>query len=318
MRELKYGNVASNQRQQLWKLAAYARSLHDLEDLSRNGFKYVSLHPILFSTATSKSVDMGGIPDDEIIGRVKKAVGQNGLEPVDFQTFGAWGLLGCSGVIGQIPASPDDPMYEEVRQKGVRQFAKLVKVCKALGCNQMTAELGGSPIFHLDHEEAWMKSVQDLAPVLREEDVRLAFLPHPGDFLEESNPVVDMIRATKSKEVGYLYCVPHTFVLAGRYNADISAMIEYGADILMAVQVADALKPIQMWLYQHREINKNHSHLLPGKGMVDIKGALRALKALGYTGPLILIPYRYGMYPKSFSDLALEAKQTIDKMTEEI
>jgi sugar phosphate isomerase/epimerase len=52
--------------------------------------------------------------------------------------------------------------------------------------------------------------------------------------------------------------------------------------------------------------------------MVDIKGALRALKALGYTGPLILIPYRYGMYPKSFSDLALEAKQTIDKMTEEI
>ncbi len=302
----------------MWKLAAYAHSVQNLEAMKSMGLKYVSLHPMLFSTPNSKPLEMGGIPDEDTVRRVKEALDRTGLQPVDLQTFGAWGLVGCSGLIGQTPASPSDPAYEQMRQNGVQVFTKLVKVCKMLGCSQITAELGGTPVFHLDHEEAWMKSVQQLSPILHEEGIRVAFLPHPGDFLEESNPVVDMIRKANCKEVGYVYCIPHTFVLAGRYNADAGAMIEYAKDMLMAVQVADSLRPIQMWLYQHREINKMHSHLPLGKGMVDVKGALTVLKKVGYAGPLILIPYRYGMYPMSFLDLISESKLIVDKLAEEI
>ena len=144
---------------------------------------------MLFSSPTCKSLDMGGVPGDDIVRSVKQAVDQNGLEPVELQTFGAWGLLGLSGLIGTMPASPSDPEYEAVRKRGVQQFIKIIKMCRALGCDQITAELGGSPIYHHDHEEAWTKSVKDLSPILREEGIRIAVMPHPGDFLEESDPV---------------------------------------------------------------------------------------------------------------------------------
>ena len=302
----------------MWKMAAYAHSFANLDALKQMGFKYVSLHPMLFNSPQSKPFEMGGIPSEETVGRVKDALDRTGLEPVDLQTFGAWGLVGCSGIIGQTPASPSDPAYERMRESGVQIFVKLVEICKALGCDQITGELGGSPIYHLDHEAAWTKSVQQLRPVLRKENVKLSCLPHPGDFLEESNPVVDMIRRAKCKEVGYLYCIPHTFVLAGRYDADVQAMIEYAEDMLLGVQLADSLKPIQTWLYQHREINKVHSHLLPGKGMVDIKAALTTLKKIDYDGPLILIPYRYGMYPMNFLDLISESKSIVEKLAQDI
>ncbi len=76
--------------------------------------------------------------------------------------------------------------------------------------------LGGRPLFHLDHEEAWRNSVKDLAPSLREEGIRLAFQPHMADFMQESNPFVDLLVDTKIREVGYVYVVPHTYVLAGK------------------------------------------------------------------------------------------------------
>jgi sugar phosphate isomerase/epimerase len=106
--------------------------------------------------------------------------------------------------------------------------------------------------------------------------------------------------------------------LAGRYDPDVHAMIEYAKDMLMGVQLADSLRPVQMWLYQHREVNKMHSHLLPGRGMIDIKGALTALKEIDYDGPLVLIPYRYGMYPMNFLDLISESKNIVEKLEEGI
>jgi len=296
----------------MWKLAAYGESLKGLEDLRKMGFKYVTIHPGLL-----RVIGVGMLPREEEIQAVKRGLEDNDLEPVDVSIFSGWDFLGLSGRIDGYLV-PLNPEYEETRRRGVQALTKLIKMCKTLGCNQLTAELGGTPVYHLDHEEAWMKSVKDLSPILREEGVRLAFLPHPGDFLEENNAVVDMIREVKCKEVGYVYCVPHTFALAGRYDADASAMIEYAADVLMGVQMADSLKPNQMWVYQHREVFRNHSHLLPGKGMIDIKGVLKTLKKIDYTGHITLIPYTLGMYPKTLADLQLEAKQTIEKMMESI
>jgi sugar phosphate isomerase/epimerase len=299
----------------MWKLTAYAHKLQSLQDLKKMGFDCVASNPMLLG-----HIGMGILPSDDVVQAVKRGLQENALELVTLVILTGWDALGLSGMMELAPAAPADPEYEEVRKRGVQEFIKLVKICKALGCIQISSMLGGRPLYHYDHEEAWKKSIRDLAPVLREEGVRLAFQPHMGDFIEESDPFVDLLVETKCREVGYTYVVPHTYVLAGRYDADASAMIEYAhnAGVLMEVHMADTLRPLQMWVQQHREILPIHSHLIPGEGNLDIKSIVRTLDRINFDGPVVLIPYRFGRYPKSFSDLNREAKQAIEKMLQEV
>jgi sugar phosphate isomerase/epimerase len=293
------------------KLAAYVHSLKDLPRFKRAGFSYVALHPTLFP-----SVEGGIPPPAEKIQEVRKAVEASGLVPYDLATFNTWNWLGLSGMMEQLPSGPSDPEYEEIRRKGVKQYVGLIKLTKALGCSQIYSLMGGRRLYHYDHEEAWKKSVRDLAPVLEEEQVTLAFMPHPGDFVEESDAGVDLIRSMKTKRLKYVYVLPHTYVLAGRMDADPAAMIRYAADagVLSEVHMGDSLKPAQMWIRDHFDVQPYHSHLVPGKGSIDIRAALRALVDVHFEGPVLQIPYRYGISGKSFADLAIDSKNAVERM----
>jgi len=297
------------------KLTAYAHSLEAFGELKARGFDYVALHPMLFPV-----IEMGMLPSEESIEAVKTQLKTFDLEPTDLVTFNAWNALGLSGPMEQMPSSPVDPQYEMARKRGVAQFTKMIKICKRFGARQIYSQLGGRPVYHFDHEEAWTKSVRELDPVLQEEGINLAFMPHPGDFIEESDPCVDMIRNSGCKMVKYIFVAPHTFVLAGRMEANPAAMIHYAARVgsLSEVHMADSIKPVQAWIRDHLDIPAIHSHLVPGKGYVDIEGILRALVEVDFQGPMIMIPYRYGISDKSFVDLASEAKQYVEDILRKI
>ena len=131
-----------------------------------------------------------------------------------------------------------------------------------------------------------MQSIGELIPALEKSDIRVSFMPHPGDFVEESDVCVDLVRSAGSRRVGYIYVMPHTFVLAGRMNVDPGSMIEDAAKagVLTEVHMADSLKPVQMWVRDHLDIEAYHSHLLPGKGSVDIAAASKLLVKIGFEG----------------------------------
>jgi sugar phosphate isomerase/epimerase len=295
------------------KLTAYAHSLDAFEQLKYRGFEYVALHPMLFP-----GIEMGMIPSEQAVEGVVAQLDKSGLEPTDLVTFNTWNALGLSGAMEQLPSSPIDPEYEIVRRRGVTQFTKLIKLCKKFGCKQIYSQMGGRPLYHLDHEETWTKSVRDLDPILEEEGVKLAFMPHPGDFIEESNPCVDLIRASQCKNIKYIYVVPHTYILAGRMEADASAMIKYASDhgVLSEIHMADSIKPVQAWIRDHLDIVSLHSHLIPGKGSLDIEEIVKTIVGIGFEGPIIMIAYRYGISGKSFVDLAVESKEYIEKITD--
>jgi len=261
-------------------------------------------------------IEMGMIPTDPTVESVQVQLEKSGLKPTDLVTFNAWNALGLSGAMEQLPSSPADPEYEIVRRRGVAQFTKLIKLCKKFGCKQIYSQMGGRPLYHLDHEEAWTKSVKELDPILREEGIQLAFMPHPGDFIEESDPCVDLIRKSGCKNVKYIYVAPHTFVLAGRMEADASAMIRYASvqSVLSEVHMADSIKPVQAWIRDHLDIISLHSHLVPGKGALDIESIVRTLVEIDFDGPMIMIPYRYGITGQSFVDLAAESKEYVEKI----
>lgn len=299
----------------MFKLLAYAHNAEGLRNLERMGFEYCAVHPMWLP-----KLDLGIVPSEETVAKVKAELTKSPVKPVDLVIFGGWNALALSGAIDQVPASPSEPIHEEIRKKGVEEFKKIIGVAKELGCAQILSELGGRPIYHYDSEDAWRRSVHDLDPVLGGNGIKLAFMPHPGDFEVENNRFVDLILNAKTKNIGYVYVAPHTFIMSGKYDADAPAMIEYAynSGLLTEVHLADSLMPIQMWVIQHREVYPYHSHLPIGKGMVDIKGILKTIKKIDFQGPVLLMPYRYGWHTKTFSDLQLEAKQTVEGMMREI
>jgi myo-inositol catabolism protein IolH len=293
------------------KLTAYAHSLDAFEQLKSRGFEYVALHPMLFP-----GIEMGMIPNDQQVEAVVSQLKKSGLEPTDLVTFNTWNVLGLSGAMEQLPSSPADPEYEMARKRGVAQFTKMIKLCNKFGSKQIYSQMGGRPLYHLDHEEAWTKSVRELDPILEEEGVKLAFMPHPGDFMEESNPCVDLITESGCKNIKYIYVVPHTYVLAGRMEANPSAMIKYASEqgVLSEIHMADSIKPVQAWIRDHLDIVSLHSHLVPGKGSLDIEEIVKTIANIEFSGPMIMIAYRYGITGKSFVDLASESKEYVEKI----
>ena len=293
------------------KFAAYAHSMDEMKELSSLGFEYVALHSMLIPYVE------GGIPpSDEQIASIKRGLKENGLKPLDLVSFNGWYYAGLSGMMEQLPSGPSDPAYEALRKRGVVQFSKLVEAAEKLGCERIFSLMGGRRVYHYDHQEAWVKSVQELQPALEKHGVNMCFLPHPGDFVEESDQAVDLIKSTGCKNVRYVYVLPHSFVLSGRMEADPAAMIRHAfkAGVLDEVHVADSLKPAQMWVRDHFDTQPYHNHLLPGRGEVDIEGAVKELAELRFAGPLLMIPYRYGVSDMSFSQLAGKARDEVKRM----
>lgn len=286
-----------------------------MKEVRRKGFRYVALHSMLFP-----QIEGGMTPTDEQIETIKKALKESELEPIDLVTFNGWYYLGLSGFMEQLPSGPSDPAYEKMRVRGVAQFEKIIEAASKLGCPQIFSLMGGRRVYHHDHQEAWTKSVKELEPALERHGVKMGFLPHPGDFMEESDAAVDLIVSTGCRQLGYVYVLPHTFVLAGSMDADPAAMIRYAAraGVLTEVHMADSLRPAQMWIRDHFDTQPNHSHLLPGRGEVDIKGALSQLVKEKFDGAVLMIPYRYGISEASFAELAGMARDTVEKMLAEI
>ena len=100
------------------KPVAYVHSLREMAEVKKLGFEYVALHSMLFP-----GIEMGNAPNDEQVGMVTRALKENELKPVDLVTFNGWHSLGLSGMMEQLPSSPSDPQYQEVRKRGVKQFA---------------------------------------------------------------------------------------------------------------------------------------------------------------------------------------------------
>ena len=297
------------------KLSAYAHSIKEMSALKKNGFDYVTLHSSLFPM-----IELGMIPNDEQIKAVRDALKENDLKPTDVATFFTWTSLGLSGMMEQLPSSPLDPEYEEARKRGVAQYKNLIKACRQLGVKQIYSLMGGRRLFHVDHQETWLKSVRDLRSTLESEDVTLAFMPHPGDFIENSDEAVDLIRGVKCKKLGYVFVTPHIFIMSGRMKPDPAAMIKYAdkAGVLTEVHMADSLHPVQMWVRDHFDIEPYHNHLIPGRGSVDIKAVLKALVDIEFDGPMVMIPYRYGVFDKSYTQLSTESKKVVEKMLKKI
>jgi len=182
-------------------------------------------------------------------------------------------------------SSPD----EDERQAAVRYWKRAIALTVELGCDTMNSELNGRPEAAAASEAQLWRSLEELLPILEREGIKLNLEPHPDDFIEEGSAAVRFVRAIDSPSVGYLYCAPHTFHMAGAGTADVTSMLHEAAPLLRHVHVADtfdfrASSGLRYILNPPGTPARVHQHLDVGQGEVDFEAFFRTLRELSFDG----------------------------------
>jgi myo-inositol catabolism protein IolH len=220
------------------------------------GFEYVELSPRLDVLPPSR----GRRVSLEATARIAAASRETGVGVASLFVVYPW-------------ASPE----ESQRAAAVRYLEQACEVAVELGCERLNTELTGDPGRPLESEAAFWRSLDDVVPVLERNGLTLAVEPHPYDFIEDGDQAADLIRGVRSDRLRYLYCAPHTFTMGG----EMSAMIEYSADVLAHVHVADTFRPGRTIVNPPGDW-RIHQHLDVGQGEVDWPGFFAALRKVGF------------------------------------
>ena len=207
-------------------------------------------------------------------------------------------------------AGPD----EEKRKKAVDNMKKAIIVARELDSDLVTTEMLGNVanVGQVDQQvckDCFLRSVDEIIPVLERENVSISFEPHPGDFIENSDEAVDFLKKIGSPRVGYLWCASHSFALGG----EPTEMLRYTKDILNFVYLSDThdLKRIMAPLLKP-EMGA-HEHLIPGRGGdVDFEAMINTLREIKYDGFICAQPFSYASdFPEK---AAKETKEFCDRL----
>ena len=178
-------------------------------------------------------------------------------------------------------AGPD----EDQRQAAVRSWKRAIQIAVDLEVDVLNSEFNGRPEDPETAEAMFLRSMDELLPVLEREGVQLVLEPHPDDFIEDGIAAVNMIRGINSDLVTFLYCAPHTFHQGG----DLAAVMKHAGPLLTQLHLADS--------FDHRGSSglryivnppgspaRVHQHLDIGQGEVDWDLFFRTLSEVGFDG----------------------------------
>ena len=240
-----------------------------LREISRLGYRYVELAADLSETPHFAAHAAG----DEDIRALRAQLDLYGLELAAID-IGGWDPPLC---IAQLD--------EDHRTRAVAHLGNAIDAAGALGCGLLTAHLWGLPTAPETEpalRAALQQSIDALCPRLETHGIHLNFMPHPGGFIEESDPTIDLIRTTGCPHLGYTYGISHTFGIA-QPDQDAAGIIDYAGDLLTHVLISDTHAP---WRIIAPPAVKAHQHLVPGQGDIDFGPILAALARRGYGGYL--------------------------------
>lgn len=192
--------------------------------------------------------------------------------------------------------------HESVRRQAVDEIKSIFQMGIELGCHHFGSELNGQP-GSVQCREAFFRSMEDLLPIVEREGLQISFECHPGDFVEESNATVDMLRQARSPGIGYLFCTPHTFTMGG----DVQAMVSYAGATISHVHVADSFREERIIKDPPNLRVRTHLHLKPGLGEVDWPTFFAALKGTGYGRSLSVVAFSH-RFDRAF-DTAKETRE---------
>lgn len=177
-------------------------------------------------------------------------------------------------------SSPD----EDARTQAVSWWKDGIAAAVELGCRRINTELSGHPDQPDACRAAFLRSIEELLPVLDREDVEIVVEPHPWDFIETTTAAVDLIKQVDNPRLRYLHCVPHTYHLGGT----VTEQVEYARGWFDHVHIADTFRPERTIVNPPKVSCRIHQHFDLGRGEIDWPDVRQALESIGFDGILTI------------------------------
>lgn len=178
-------------------------------------------------------------------------------------------------------AGPD----EDQRQAAVRSWKRAIQIAVDLEVDVLNSEFNGRPEDPETAEAMFLRSMDELLPILEREGVSLVLEPHPDDFIEDGLDAVGMVRGLNRDWLGFLYCTPHAF----HQRHSPAAIIEAAGEKVRYVHLADAFDHTASHGLRYitnppGNAVRVHQHMEVGRGDVDYDAVFAALAAVGFDG----------------------------------
>ncbi len=284
-----------------------------LKSLAADNKMFLSLNSVLVS---------GRVPWPEFA----KLAAKVGFPGTDVMLDGAMkeGVEATRDLLAQLKIKPavfDFPVEfrkdDHTFSAGLAKLKQAATFARDIGCpRMMTYIMSSSPVRKEELRALYKKRFSEAARILAGADVRLGleFLgplhlrkQFPHEFIWQMNEMLDFARSC-GPNVGLLLDAWH-WHHAGATTADI---IHAGKDGIVHVHFDDAPK-------LPAEQIKDNERLLPGEGVIDLVGFIRALKQIGYTDALSVEVFGRNLKsypPEEAARMGLDASRAVFKKAE--
>jgi myo-inositol catabolism protein IolH len=209
--------------------------------------------------------------------RLKEACAQSGVEVASIFVVQPW-------------ASTED----DERRAAVRALVGVLHLAGELACGRVNTELTGNPDDRAACQAAFLRSAEELAPVVEEAAMTVVVEPHPYDFIESNRDAVDLVASLANPRIGYLFCCPHLYHLG---EEDVGQMLHYAAPVLRHVHLADTFRPSRVILNPPGP-NRVHQHLDVGQGELNWPAIFDALSRVGFDDVLTVAAFAWPDEPE--------------------
>lgn len=206
------------------------------------------------------------------ISHIKAALKQNHLEISNLNAF-----MMCAVTDFHHPSWIEpDKAQREIR---VRYTRACIDLAAELGAKTISTEPGG-PLDGMSRKTALQVFAQGLEQVLDhalEKGIQILIEPEPGLLIQTSDEYLAFINGFNHKSLGLNFDIGHFYCVGEDPCHTIIKLKEHTRH------------------YHLEDIPKNreHRHIMPGQGGIDIPGVLETIKGTGYKGFITVELYPY-------------------------
>lgn len=223
------------------------------------------------------------------IGAIKKELARKGLSISNLNAF----MLCAIDDFHHPSWIEKDKDYRELR---IRHTLNCINLAAKLGVSTISTEPGG-PVNGMPRGtalEIFMEGLSRVVPYAIERGVVILIEPEPGLLIETSDQFVSFIEQFGRKGMGLNFDVGHFYCM----GEDPAEKIVELKDFIFHFHLEDI------------PANREHKHILPGEGGIDIPGVLNAIEKIGYHDFVTVELYPY---QDSAPEIARNARNYLQK-----
>ena len=178
------------------------------------------------------------------------------------------------------------------RNARIQHTKYCLELAKELGVKTVSTEPGG-PLLGLPEKEGlelFYDGLNEVIDVAEKNRVKLLIEPEPGLLIENSSQFLNFISRFNTKYLGLNFDVGHFFCVGERPDKLIKTL----ADFIDHIHLEDIAE------------SREHKHLIPGHGAIDLKKVFDAINDIDYKNYVTLELYPYLDNPENAAKEAIQ------------